>query len=36
MKKTCLTIEGNRRLRFRVKVSVRFLLFYSELDPTDP
>ena len=28
------TIEGNRRLR--VKVRVRFLLFYLELAPTDP
>ena len=28
------TIEGNRRLRVRVRV--RFLSFYSELAPTDP
>ena len=28
------TIEGNKRLRVRVRVWVRFLLFYSELAPT--
>ena len=28
------TVKGNRRLRVRVRV--RFLLFYSELIPTDP
>ena len=28
------TIEGNRRLR--VRVGVRFILFYSELASTDP
>ena len=30
------TIDGNRRLRVKVMVRVRFLLFYSELSPTDP
>ena len=30
------TIEGNRRLKVRVRVRGRFLLFYSELAPTDP
>ena len=29
-------IAGNRRLRIRVKVGVRFLLFHFELAPTDP
>ena len=28
------TIEGNRSLRVTVKV--RFILFYSDLGPTDP
>ena len=30
------TIEGNSNRRVRVRVSVRFPLFYSELTPTDP
>ena len=30
------TIEGNNNRRLRVRVRVRFLLFYSELTPTDP
>ena len=34
IKKKKKTIEGNTRLRVRVRV--RFLLFYSELTPTDP
>ena len=29
-------MQGNRRLRVRVKVSVRFLLFHSELGPANP
>ena len=32
----CKTIEGNRRLRVRDWVRVRFLLFYYELAPADP
>ena len=32
----CKTRQSNRRLRFRVMVKVRFLLFYSELAATDP
>ena len=40
MKKTQIllrkTIEGNSNRRLRVGVRVRFLLFYSELVPTDP
>ena len=30
------TIEGNSNRKLRVRVRVRFLLFYSELTPTDP
>ena len=30
------TMEGNGTLRVRVTVRVKFLLFYSELTPTDP
>ena len=30
------TIEGNSNRRLKVRVRVRFLLFYSELTPTDP
>ena len=30
------TIEGNSNRRLRVRVTVRSLLFYSELAPTDP
>ena len=30
------TIEGNRRLKVKVRVRARFLLLYSELAPTDP
>ena len=40
MKKTQIllwkAIEGNSNRRLRVRVRVRFLLFYSELAPTDP
>ena len=32
----CKTIEGNRKLRVRVKVRARFIFFYSELAPIDP
>ena len=30
------SIVGNRKLRVRVRFRVRFLLFFSELAPTDP
>ena len=30
------TIEDNRRARVKVRVKVRFLLFYYELAPSDP
>ena len=32
----CKTIEGNGTLRVRVRVKVKFLLFYSEVVPTYP
>ena len=30
------TIQGNGTLRVKVRVRVKFLLFHSELVPTDP
>ena len=30
------TTEDDGRLRVRVRVGVRLILFYSELNPTDP
>ena len=32
---SCKKIEGTRKLRVRVKVRVRFILFYSELAAID-
>ena len=36
MIKTQILIEGNIRSKVRVKVKVRFILFYSELLPPFP